>query len=80
MGTGSILVGLGLTLLVVAYLAHPFRRTTTEADVEAAIETWVTQERARSARTPKCPRCGRRLRPRDRFCGACGASLQGDAP
>jgi hypothetical protein len=79
MGTGSILVGLGLALLVLAYLLQPFRRTTSEADIETIIEAWVAVERVRSARAPKCPRCGHRVRPRERFCGSCGAPLQGDA-
>ena len=45
MSTGAILVGIGVLLVVVAYVARPFRAATTGEDLDRAIEAWV--ERAR---------------------------------
>lgn len=39
MGLGSILVGIAVFVIVVAYVAWPFRRT--ERDWDRAIENWV---------------------------------------
>jgi hypothetical protein len=91
MGIGSILVGIGVALIVVAYLARPFRRVSVPADVDQAIETWVAQ-----VHTPKatretgamateadpinfCFQCGRRVGHGDRFCAGCGTQLSRDA-
>ncbi|MGQ9554613.1 MAG: zinc-ribbon domain-containing protein [Anaerolineae bacterium] len=78
MSAGSVLVGLALLLVTVAYLARPFRRTTA-VDIEQMIDTWVELVRAEqvdeSARF--CRQCGRRVGADDRFCAACGAPLSG---
>jgi hypothetical protein len=80
MGIGSVLVGLGVAILVSAYLVRPFRKG--KVDLDRAIETWVGQirsgERTESAGDVNhCPRCGRRVSSDDRFCSRCGTRLQG---
>jgi hypothetical protein len=42
---GSVLVGGALILVVVAYLARPFRIARVEDDLDQVIETWVAQAR-----------------------------------
>ena len=83
MSIGTVLVGIGVVLLVGAYLARPFRKG--EMDLDRAIETWVAQVRSgeqqeetepEATPTNYCPQCGRRARPDDRFCSGCGTQLQ----
>jgi hypothetical protein len=90
MGIGSVLVGIGVALIVGAYLARPFRKVSAPADVDQTIETWVAQVRAVEATsgtdlpardaTPVnfCPQCGRRVSHDDRFCSGCGRQLSRD--
>ncbi len=83
MSVGSILVGVGVLLVVAAYLARPFRAQGA-ASVERTIEAWVAE--ARAARPSPaaeegeaalfCSQCGRRAAPDDRFCARCGARLR----
>ena len=87
MGIGSVLVGIGVALIVGAYLARPFRKVSAPADVDQTIETWVAQVRPGKATSgtdlPErdtapvnfCPQCGRRVSPDDRFCSGCGRQL-----
>ncbi len=85
MSIGSVLVGIALTLSVVAYLARPFRASHAEADWDRAIEAWVAQVRAEGEVESAdggmnyCSQCGRRVGPDDRFCAGCGTRLQGGA-
>jgi hypothetical protein len=44
MGIGSILVGISLLTVVVAYLARPFRASSSQIS-DRAIEAWVAQAR-----------------------------------
>lgn len=44
MTLGSILVGAALALVVVVYVARPFRRI---PDLDAAIEAWIAREAER---------------------------------
>ena len=46
MGIGSILVGIALLLVVVAYLARRFRVAGAGPGLNRAIEAWVAQVRA----------------------------------
>jgi ribosomal protein L32 len=50
MGLGSVLVGIGLAIVAVAYVALPFRKT--RDDPGKVIEAWVGQVRARGV-TPQ---------------------------
>ena len=90
MGIGSILVGVALLLVVVAYVVRPFRVAGAKAGLDRAIEAWVAQvrvegQRSRGAEEQQtkgaeehvnfCPHCGRRVGSGDRFCAQCGASL-----
>jgi membrane protease subunit (stomatin/prohibitin family) len=85
MGIGSVLVGIAVTMVVLAYLARPFRGARANADLDQEIEAWVAQVRTErekeqadteaEARTACCPRCGHRAGPDDRFCARCGAQL-----
>ena len=75
MSVGSVLVGVGIALVVAAYLARPFRVGRGGVDLDRAIETWVGQVRAMGGRARYCTRCGRRAGRDDRFCAGCGARL-----
>jgi tRNA(Ile2) C34 agmatinyltransferase TiaS len=86
MGIGSVLVGIAVAMVVVAYLARPFRGARANADPGREIEAWVAQVRTErekeqgdteaEERTAYCPRCGRRAGPDDRFCARCGTQLR----
>jgi hypothetical protein len=90
---GAVLVGASLILIVVAYLARPFRAVQAGTDLDQVIEAWVAQVRAegRESREAEeqgeeeaehiayCPQCGRRVGPGDRFCAGCGTQLRGGA-
>jgi hypothetical protein len=88
MGIGSVFVGIAVLLVVVAYLARPFRVARAGVGLDRAIEAWVAQVRAegyggveeqagQGARKQVnfCPQCGQRVSPGDRFCAQCGAPL-----
>ena len=87
MSTGSILIGIALTLVVGAYLARPFRASHVGADVDQVIENWVANARPQDVAPSStreesdpinfCPQCGRRAVPGDRFCAGCGTQLSG---
>ncbi len=86
MSLGCVLIALAVLLVVVAYLARPFRVARRDAGMNRAIEAWVAQVRAeemregeREVREPAnyCPQCGRHVGPGDRFCAGCGARLPG---
>jgi hypothetical protein len=86
MSLGSVLVVLAVLLVVVAYLARPFRIARRDAGLDRVIEAWVARVRAegrregeRPAREPVnyCPQCGHHVGPDDRFCAGCGARLPG---
>ena len=93
MSIGAVLVGAAMILVLMAYLAQPFRPARAEADWDRAIETWVAQARAggwkgeevkRPSKETKepvnfCSQCGRSVGPGDRFCPGCGTNLQGGA-
>ena len=76
---GSVLVGIGIALVVAAYLARPFRVVRSGADLDRVVETWVGQVRATGDQARHCTQCGRRAGPDDRFCAGCGAPLDGAA-
>jgi uncharacterized paraquat-inducible protein A len=86
MSIGSILVGIAVAMVVVAYLARPFRQARANADLDRDIEAGVAKVRAEMEKaqgdtaaedgTAYCPRCGRRAGPDDRFCARCGTQLQ----
>ena len=90
MGIGSVLVGIGVALIVGAYLARPFRKVSAPADIDRAIDGWVAQVDPGRAASPTgaserggepvnfCHQCGRRVGPDDRFCSGCGTQLSGD--
>jgi len=73
MSTGSLLVGLAIALVTGAYLARPFRHSTSDPDV--AIERWAAL-RGAQANAAYCTRCGHQAGPADRFCAACGQPLE----
>jgi hypothetical protein len=76
---GSVLVGAGVALVVVAYLVRPFRVRRRGVDLDRVVETWVAQARAMGDQARHCPQCGRRAGRDDRFCAGCGARLDGAA-
>ena len=93
MSVGTILVGIASLLVLVAYVARPFRTAADGADPEKAIEFWVAQIREEQEvalgteepagprfpgdRINYCPECGRRVTSGDRFCSGCGTRLRG---
>jgi hypothetical protein len=76
---GSVLVGVGIALVVAAYLARPFRVRRSGADLDRVVEIWVGQVRATGDEARHCTQCGRRAGRDDRFCAGCGARLDGAA-
>jgi hypothetical protein len=96
MGLDTVLVGIGLLVVVVAYVARPFRAAIEGADPQKAIEFWVAQIRegqelglergdpagpdSRADGINFCPECGRRVSSGDRFCSGCGTRLRGGEP
>ncbi|MBU0704047.1 MAG: zinc-ribbon domain-containing protein [Chloroflexi bacterium] len=87
-------MGAAIILVLMAYLAQPFRPSRAEVDWDQTIETWVAQTRAggwrdgevkrqRSKETDEhvnfCSQCGRSIGPSDHFCPGCGTNLQGGA-
>lgn len=89
MGIGSVLVGIAVAMVVVAYLARPFRRARADADPGREIEARAARVRAEKEkvqgdtaaeeRMAYCPRCGHRAGPDDRFCARCGTQLRDGA-
>ena len=79
MSVGSVLVGVGIALVVAAYLARPFRVARSGADLDRVVEIWVGQVRAMGDEARRCTQCGRRAGRDDRFCAACGVGLDGAA-
>jgi hypothetical protein len=96
MSLGTVLVGFSLLVVVVAYVARPFRAATGRVDPQRAIEFWVAQIREGQELGPEvresvgpdlradginyCPECGRRVTAGDRFCSDCGRRLRGGEP
>jgi len=86
MSIGSILVGIAVAMVVVAYLARPFRGARANVHLDREIEAGVARVRAEKEkaqgdtaaeeRTAYCPRCGHRAGPDDRFCARCGTQLR----
>ncbi|MBN1179516.1 MAG: zinc ribbon domain-containing protein [Anaerolineae bacterium] len=93
MSIGSMLLGIAVALVTLAYLARPFRVAQGRIDADRAIEVWVAQTQVvrrpalteQSAAAPTgdaeavnfCSRCGRRVGPDDVFCPGCGKRLRG---
>ncbi len=86
MSVGSILVGVAVTVIVGAYLAHPFRVVNMGKSADLDIEAWVSRVRAEgpvagaaeadSEPVNFCSKCGRRLASGDRFCPGCGTQIE----
>lgn len=93
MSIGAVLVGVAFLVVVVAYLARPFRAVlmADDGDIDRLIEAWVAQARS-GERAPAsaearagteteainfCPQCGRHVASDDRFCAGCGTQLRG---
>ncbi len=49
MSAGAVLVGVGALVVVVAYVARPFRVALSKDSVDRAIEAWVEQARREMA-------------------------------
>jgi len=95
MDVGTLLVGIALVLVVVGFIARPFRAAARELDPAEAIEFWVARAReadetsappAEGSVSPDpgesvnyCRECGRRVAADDRFCSGCGTRLRGGA-
>jgi hypothetical protein len=93
MSIGTVFVGIALLMVVVAFVARPFRTATPGRDLAKAIESWVSQIREEQELRPEgrepasldlradainyCPECGRRVTSGDRFCSGCGTKLHG---
>lgn len=74
MHIGTILVVLGLSLFLVAYISQPFQAD--GQDLEAVIERKVNEIRkgggAEKPQAHYCTQCGHQLGADDRFCAQCG--------
>lgn len=78
MHIGTILVVLGLSLFLVAYISLPFQSE--GEDLEKVIESRVAEirnsDRGEERRTRYCTQCGHRLGEEDRFCAQCGHPVE----
>ena len=78
MHIGTILVVLGLSLFLVAYISLPFQSE--GEDLEKVIESRVTEirnsDRGEERRAQYCMQCGHRLGEEDRFCAQCGHPVE----
>lgn len=88
MSIGSVLIGIAVLAVVTAYVARPFRQSTTMS-LDRTIEAWVAEVREAGreeafqpveGRGPAralnyCPQCGQQVHPGDRFCSGCGTRL-----
>ena len=95
MDAGTLLVGIALFVVVVAYVARPFRVAARAPDPAKAIESWVARVRDAEETGPVpleapvspdqgrlvnyCPECGHRVATDDKFCSQCGTRLRGGA-
>lgn len=88
MSIGSILVGIAVLALVVAYLARPFRPAGS-ASVDRTIETWVREvqdEEPDPSKQPQAEHAGDRMTPADaepvarpvNYCSQCGQRVASD--
>jgi len=80
MHIGTILVVLGLSLFLVAYISQPFQSD--GGDLDAVIESRVAELRQKDVESGKqsqfCTQCGHKLGPEDRFCARCGHPVEAD--
>ena len=80
MHIGTILVVLGLSLFLVAYISQPFQSD--GDDLEAVIESRVAEIRKSNTNSGKkaqfCTQCGHKLGPEDRFCAQCGHPVEAE--
>ena len=78
MHIGTILVVLGLSLFLVAYISQPFQSD--GGDLESVIESRVAEIRKTSHKegiqADYCTQCGHQLRAEDRFCAQCGQPVE----
>jgi len=78
---GSILVGIAITAVVVAYVSQPFRHA--HADLDKTIEAWVQEAHIEHPPTPASvpPHAPRTLSTDNEpinFCPQCGRKLEAD--
>lgn len=78
MHIGTILVVLGLSLFLVAYISQPFQSD--GSDLEKVIETRVAEIRQNDKDKDRgsrfCTQCGHKLGIDDRFCAQCGHPVE----
>ena len=78
MHIGTILVVLGLSLFLVAYISQPFQSD--GEDLESVIESRVAEIRKTShqegIQAYYCTQCGHQLGAEDRFCAQCGHPVE----
>ena len=95
MDVGTLLVGIALFVVVVAYVARPLHAAAQEPDPAKAIEFWVARVRDAEETGPGpteapvspdqgrpvnyCRECGHRVAADDKFCSRCGTRLRGGA-
>jgi len=95
MDLGTLLVGIALLVVVIGFIARPFRTAARELDPGKTIEFWVGRARdaeeagALAAEGPVspdlgesvnyCRECGRCVAADDQFCSGCGTRLHGGA-
>jgi len=83
MSLGTILIGIAILLMLVAYITQPFHEIGTRQ--EDTIEVWVKQMREEGQNTTHptpssdikvtCPNCGEPIQKGHHFCPQCGAPL-----
>jgi len=80
MHIGTILVVLGLSLFLAAYIAQPFQAD--DEELEAVIESCVAEIRQvghdGESKAQFCTQCGHKLGEDDRFCAQCGQPVGKD--
>jgi hypothetical protein len=84
MSIGAILVGMGALIVVVAYVARPFRAATISGDLDRTIEAWVARARDEEGVGRRTEARGERSGPVGgeseaiNFCPQCGRQVAPD--
>jgi len=84
MSIGAILVGIGALLVVVSYVARPFRSAASSGDMDRVVEAWVARARGGEKNNGRTETRGEHPGSADaeaapiNFCPQCGRRVAAD--